>query len=666
MFETSKFFTRYGVRWPSSSDPLDIEFYCIRKGGRWKTKQGDAGEGLFQHYKNAMSILWPEDDWHRWAEDALREIVANKVTCLLGPANSNKTYSASKFGLIDYFCHPEDTCVLVSSTDVRGLELRVWGAIKGLYNRALEKYPNLPGAVLESIHAITTESLEDTDQTDKKKQGRILNKGIICFITGTMVDTPSGPRPIEKLKAGDMVINACGIGRVKATQASIAPELVRVKLSGGKTIDCTPEHPFFTRRGWTKAIDLNSCDVVFSVHETMRLLRGDFSAGSSKLQILFKQVSEPEATAAVCSVREPVHAPERQAIEDAHMEVLRYGLRGNMGIRASRVSSNGHKGMPVVRQADEGRASQPRLLLRGVPEFTEASQVSGVRQGFHFSSTEQSKCENGILRLILQMEMEQPHHREAKPDCDRAGADACEYASVSGSSSSHLHREANPVEKCPTLLRSGHCVPGTETCRGDRRRGSSDTAEDHSGQGQDSILGTVRVEGVEILKPSGDNRYSASRGGYTVHNLEVESHPSYSVEGVIVHNCIPCLQSGRYVGLGKYVGIKQKRMVFIADESQLMGPTFLDAVSNLGGARSFKFIPCGNPIDATDPLGMAAEPLNGWASLPEPQKTSIWKTRFLHGKCLNFVGTDSPNFDYPADQPPRFPYLIHRTRAARC
>lgn len=286
---------RYGLQWDAGSDDLQIEFAMIRQGGQWKGRNGQTyGLGLFAHYKRAMTLLWPEDDWHRWADLALKEILANQITVLMGPGDSNKTYSAAKFSILDYWIYPDDTCTLVSSTDVRGLELRVWGTIKDLFNRGKERYQYLDGIVLESLHAITTDDIEN-------ETARVLKKGIIG---------------------------------------------------------------------------------------------------------------------------------------------------------------------------------------------------------------------------------------------------------------------------------------------------------------------------------------------------------------------IPCLAGGKFVGLGKYVGIKQKRVRLIADEAQLMGGSFLDAISNLMGNVDFKCVIMGNPLDPLDPLGRAAEPLDGWEKMVEPEKTAVWKTRFQNGVCVNFVGTDSPNFDYPRDQPPRYNYMI--------
>lgn len=165
--------TRYGVEWNADADPLRIEFECIAKGG---VEQGKWGVGLWKHYRNAQTILWPFDDHHRWSDIILKNIIENEVSVVLGPGDSSKTYSMVKFGLVDWFCQPYNTLILVSSTDVRGLEVRIWGKIKELFNYAKDRYPWLPGYVIESAHAITPDSIDD-----RNERGRTYTKGIICI-----------------------------------------------------------------------------------------------------------------------------------------------------------------------------------------------------------------------------------------------------------------------------------------------------------------------------------------------------------------------------------------------------------------------------------------------------------------------------------------------------
>jgi hypothetical protein len=128
---------------------------------------------------------------------------------------------------------------------------------------------------------------------------------------------------------------------------------------------------------------------------------------------------------------------------------------------------------------------------------------------------------------------------------------------------------------------------------------------------------------------------------------------------------VPCMQNNKFVGLSKYMGIKQKRVRLVGDELQFMGGAFLSAFSNLDKNEDFKATLCGNPVDVMDPLGRAAEPLDGWQSHMAPDKTATWKTRFMDGVCINLVGSDSPNFDFPAEKKDRFPYLIGRAKIER-
>lgn len=297
-------FQKYQATWSDDYDALAVEMACIRKGGRWKIGERVCGEGLSFHYERMRQILWPNLKDHRWNSLIRDTVVANKVTVLLGAASTGKTHSAAWIFLCEYFCFPEETCVLVSSTDMNGLRLRVWGEINKLWSEAVNRFPHLDGHLIDSRLLIATDDLSENDMDD-----------------------------------------------------------IRVT------------------RDWRK------------------------------------------------------------------------GIKG-----------------------------------------------------------------------------------------------------------------------------------------------------------------------------------------------------------------VPTIQGAKYIGLGKYVGIKQKRMRLIADEAQFMPHTFLSAMANLDKNEDFKAIILGNPLDPTDALGKAAEPIDGWASHMEPTKTEVWRTR--NGVCVNLVGTDSPNFDYPPDEPTRYPYLISREKIA--
>ena len=60
---------KYGARW-NTTNPLLIEFACIKAGGRFTDPDSGkkAGLGLAHHLKEAQTLLWPDLAHHRWTD----------------------------------------------------------------------------------------------------------------------------------------------------------------------------------------------------------------------------------------------------------------------------------------------------------------------------------------------------------------------------------------------------------------------------------------------------------------------------------------------------------------------------------------------------------------------------------------------------------------------
>lgn len=164
----------YGLEWNADTHPLEIEFAMIRAGGYVSFHGRNYGRGKFFHYRQAISLLWPEDDHHRWSDLMLRRKCEEPILVMMGPGDSNKTYSSARYIVTDWFAHSKNTLWLVSSTELRGAELRIWGKVKELFNRARERFPWLPGRILENKTCLTTEA-----EVGDGREGRLLTKGII-------------------------------------------------------------------------------------------------------------------------------------------------------------------------------------------------------------------------------------------------------------------------------------------------------------------------------------------------------------------------------------------------------------------------------------------------------------------------------------------------------
>lgn len=162
----------YGL--PSKSSPLQAEFSFIKAKGYIEKKGHKYGMGLYHHYRQAITLLWPEFEWHRWTEMGMKSLAENEINVQMGASDCGKTWTIAAFVMCDWWAHCPDCLWMVSSTELQGAELRVWGAIKHLFNKARARYPWLPGTVLESKHCITTDEISDDGST-----ARLLTKGII-------------------------------------------------------------------------------------------------------------------------------------------------------------------------------------------------------------------------------------------------------------------------------------------------------------------------------------------------------------------------------------------------------------------------------------------------------------------------------------------------------
>ena len=138
--------------------------------------------------------------------------------------------------------------------------------------------------------------------------------------------------------------------------------------------------------------------------------------------------------------------------------------------------------------------------------------------------------------------------------------------------------------------------------------------------------------------------------GFRLTSLPENQDPGEGVDfrdGVIG---IACKSGSTFVGLSNYVGLKNERVILIADEASLMERGFLDAIANLRKNPVFRLIAMGNPKDTTDALGCICEPhpsMGGWAGLDMKEETRTWQTRARNGIAVQLCGYDTPNADYP-------------------
>ena len=99
-------------------------------------------------------------------------------------------------------------------------------------------------------------------------------------------------------------------------------------------------------------------------------------------------------------------------------------------------------------------------------------------------------------------------------------------------------------------------------------------------------------------------------------------------------------QKKEKTAIGKMIGFKRERVIFIADEMPELSPAIIEAaIANLDSNPYFQLIGIGNPNSRFDAFGTFSKPDLGWTSISE--NSAEWETE--HGKCIRFDAELSPN-----------------------
>lgn len=167
-------FVKYNLKWPEVISPIWLEMEMIRHGGKWRKKDEEfAGEGMAFHFKELIKLLWPWVKWHSWAELQVQCWVEYRIIGQIGAASTGKSFMPAACLLADYYCYPNSTTGLVSSTTRESLEMRVWGEIKKLHKLAKEANDWLPGYLIEGRQRIVS------DPKNESSEGRDFRNGLV-------------------------------------------------------------------------------------------------------------------------------------------------------------------------------------------------------------------------------------------------------------------------------------------------------------------------------------------------------------------------------------------------------------------------------------------------------------------------------------------------------
>ena len=184
----------------------------------------------------------------RFCREMLKPLIANKyqalpVIVVIDPAAFQRAQTDERT-VADIF---KSEGFFVKPAKTNSIAARL-GAVESYLTRTVNGNAALvvdPGAdllikALAGKYRYKTNTKGETDTTPEKSHPF----SDLCFVGGTPVLTPRGPVPIEELRLDDVVCAPDGYDVVVATGNHNAPYLIRIDLSDGTSLVCTPDHPF--------------------------------------------------------------------------------------------------------------------------------------------------------------------------------------------------------------------------------------------------------------------------------------------------------------------------------------------------------------------------------------------------------------------------------------
>ena len=412
-----------------------------------------------------------------------------------------------------------------------------------------------------------------------------------CFGKGSLVTTSNGTVAIETIKPNDLIKNPFGTFRVSNVFENKIPlaRLVKVNLANGKQIFCSNDHLFFTNKGWIEAKNLNHDAIVFSesmsyndqnsmetnnhANQTMcNLWEFLFGKSSSKSfqKSMFSEMSyafdgaTSEQSSSNLSLQMPVlrkgvYAGKEYSNTESVFEILwgsnsgakakRAEIGRNSGKnanRATRISTHQTGNLGTAQSTFFGthEREQPFPQTRSCGKNERYQNEKRYSQHFFRSAWWKWFFNNAPSQTTFSFGMEPKQQQELWNNKS--------FWDVLETGSRDLYWTLmERWRRLSTKLQSGYWFNGEKSS--DRSGWTWTHLEERYRKRFEkrAKIDGIRVDCVESYQRGhNDESFSSvvtdcerDANFISLYDLEVEGHPSYYVEGCLVHNCHACSRS---------------------------------------------------------------------------------------------------------------------------
>ena len=345
-----------------------------------------------------------------------------------------------------------------------------------------------------------------------------------CFPAGTLISTPRGDVSIEDLYVGQPVHTALGVGKIECISCRPAKEFIELELSNGRSIMCTPNHPFFTSEGWICAEKLEVGSSLFSF-EDMQTLRKTYSSqnisesrwnseelhcgeGLGQDYVLFSKMrGSKETQTSKQKANKSSELEKRKSFSCRKAMSVLWGNNASMDkIRTEWQNYQLYAGEPMEKAKillnllfKEGRKSNVQSNNN-----SESKQCIERERASTFNSGRQWKDDNSS-DSVIKVSRRQLEFRTCGDDSRKS-----------------------TQERSSKKLQNRYSQSAVKNSNRTRRKQSFSVESSKGRQNEEDCFSSIRVARIKHVKCAMPE---------AVYNLQIKGHPSYYANGALVHNC---------------------------------------------------------------------------------------------------------------------------------
>ena len=362
-----------------------------------------------------------------------------------------------------------------------------------------------------------------------------------CFPAGTMIKTPSGEKAIEKLFPGDELVSLNGVDKIISSAVKSIPLSRLIKLNFKKqSIITTKEHLFFTDHGWVKAENIKNSHLIY--------LYDSYNMNSiSSANSIIGEKNERESTFKMSSM-------QRNIDRQSKMEQAKILLKSMLRSIFKSASRNKNWSSWKRSQAEGGNWNQKsmggygfgheRKNGYGIIQKNEVKKPFSLRKNNPKSKRNQANKWN-VKYLDWRAWWQWEIKRISKNIINCLGLENGTCYSFSGSNARREEEGIYYLHESSDLLQGRYRQSGIENRDRDRRIWPQIETEYLKRSKENKNTQEERLEYSEVYKRGSNDRSFQSiigdkernSGFIKMYDLQVETHPSYFVNGFPVHNC---------------------------------------------------------------------------------------------------------------------------------